>query len=816
MQFIADSYLPFIAKSLWDVDDDQIRLQLKGIMQLPDIEYCSVVEKIPVISSKIAVGDHNGRKDITREFPLIFKGTQLGTLFVHVSLAGIYKRLENQAFIIFSTNAIRVFFLAAIVMMIFHFLVVQHLTAMADYTKALNINKLDDELILKRWNYQDEITRVSNSINDMRQRLRIELENNKKTMDDLKFTNTVLSTQQETSMDGILIVDENGRILSYNRRFREIWNIPEFIMAAGSDDTAIQSVLDKLVDPEKFKRRIDSIYKHPQKNSWDEILLKDGMIIERFSSPMRSQENIYNGRVWYFKDITARRSAEQMLKFTQFTVDQAKIAVFWCHADGNFLYVNEQACEWLQYRREELLKMHMADINPELPNDAWSDHWKEIKTKGLVRMESVHRRKNGDAYPVEIYSNYVEFEDKEYLLEFVLDISARIKTEKQKKRLEEQMRQMQKMEAVGTLAGGVAHDFNNMLSPILGYSELLLRDRLEEKQIERVKQVHRAGLRARDLTRHLLAFGRKQPLRMTHLDVNEVILGFDKMLRRTIREDVNIEKHLAPVLPAIMADEGQIEQVILNLAINAQDAMPGGGTITIETSDMFFDKTYIKKHIETEPGTYAMIAISDTGAGMDKETMDRIFEPFFTTKDKGKGTGLGLSTVYGIVKQHRGFVWVYSELGKGTTLKVYFPQSEQKAVKLTRDVDFNKPVDGDETILVVEDQMEVRELACETLEHFGYHPLAFENGQKALTYANQFEGSIHLLLTDIVMPSINGKELYKKLSDVRKDMKVLYMSGYTDNIIVHHGVMDQGVNFIQKPFSIQGLAAKIREVLDSA
>jgi len=506
------------------------------------------------------------------------------------------------------------------------------------------------------------------------------------------------------------------------------------------------------------------------------------------------------------------------LKFTQFTVDQAKVAVFWCHADGFFFYVNDTACEWLQYRRDELMEMHVADINPEFPREGWDAHWAEIREKGLVRMESFHRRKNGEVYPVEIYSNYVEFGGKHYKLAFVHDISARRRAEEEKAALEDRLRQTQKLEAIGGLAGGVAHDLNNLLLPVIGYTEVLLEDVDErDSRWDCLKEIRAAGMRARDVVRQLLAFSRRQPLEMRPLNLTEVVRGFEKMIRHTIREDVRIEMNLAKELAAVEGDAGQIEQIILNLTVNAQDAMPAGGTLTIETREVELDDSLDPEHEATVTCPHVMMVVTDTGEGMDEETRQRIFEPFFSTKLDAMGTGLGLATVYGIVKQHRGSIWVHSEPGHGTTFQVLFPTTDRTAESASPPGEQTVgTVEGSETILVVEDQEQVLDLTCRILTRHGYAILRASSVEEALQHAATHPGGIDLLLTDVVMPNMNGKELYQRLvADGRSELAVLYTSGYTNDVVMRHGIAEEGVHLLPKPFSVQGLALKVREVLNS-
>jgi len=330
---------------------------------------------------------------------------------------------------------------------------------------------------------------------------------------------------------------------------------------------------------------------------------------------------------------------------------------------------------------------------------------------------------------------------------------------------------------------------------------------------ENIEEIRRASERAADLTRQLLAFSRKQIMEMQVLDLNFIVQGLDKMLHRLLGEDIDLVTVLPEGIGKVKADPGQIEQVIVNLAVNARDAMPEGGKLTIETADVELDEEYARKHIAVQPGRYVMLSISDTGVGMSSEVKDRVFEPFFTTKEQGKGTGLGLSTVYGIVKQSGGNIWVYSEPGQGTTFKVYLPQVDEPLTEEKAEVVKEIPR-GNETILVVEDEETVRKLAVRSLKSLGYRVLDAPEGGMALLLCEEFKGRIHLILTDVVMPGMSGRKLAERLKQIHPEMKVLYMSGYTDNAILHHGILETGINFMQKPFTLENLARKVREVLD--
>jgi nitrogen-specific signal transduction histidine kinase/CheY-like chemotaxis protein len=380
---------------------------------------------------------------------------------------------------------------------------------------------------------------------------------------------------------------------------------------------------------------------------------------------------------------------------------------------------------------------------------------------------------------------------------------------------EVRLRDAEKMEAVGHLAGGVAHDFNNILTVILGYSAMLLRRLSPAEPIHQdIDQIRIAGERAQDLTRQLLAFSRRQVLVPRVLLLDTVVRRMEPMLRRLLGEDIElaIPTSMAAVHPT-RVDPGQIEQVLLNLAVNARDSMPRGGKLTIETQDVTLDADYARAHPDVVPGPHVMLSVSDTGAGMDPATQARIFEPFFTTKPAGQGTGLGLATVYGIVKQSGGSIWVYSEPGKGTTLKVYLPRAIDGTLD-TLTVDEPAPERGSETVLLVEDEEQVRGLLGAVLSDAGYHVLSASNAGEAVLICEQHGATIHLLLTDVVMPRLSGRQLAARLATMRPDMRVLFMSGYTDNVIVHHGVLDSDVHFLQKPITPVALLHKVRQVLD--
>jgi len=474
-----------------------------------------------------------------------------------------------------------------------------------------------------------------------------------------------------------------------------------------------------------------------------------------------------------------------------------------------FLAVSEAAIQKYGYSREEFLGMAIEDIRPpedlpelqralrERPADA-----RAMSTARLFR----HRKKDGALIEVDVASSWIRFRGREARLVLALDVT-------EKRSLEAQLLQAQKMETVGRLAGGVAHDFNNLLGVITGYGQLL-RNRLDDPRLLKyADDILKASERAAGLTQQLLAFSRKQVLQPRILDLNGVVEHMESMIRRLIGEDIQLAINLVDVAP-IKADPGQLEQVLMNLVVNARDAMPQGGQLIIETATVDLDESYARRHADVLSGPYVMMAVSDTGHGMTPEVKERLFEPFFTTKEPGQGTGLGLATVHGIVRQSGGHIFAYSEPGRGSAFKIYFPPAEGSVAAAPPTADEDTPR-GNETILLVEDEAALREITREILEATGYTVLDAAHGAAALQLSEGYEGAIHLLLTDVVMPGLTGSELAQRLTAERTAMKVLFMSGYTDDAVIMHGVLTKEMPFVQKPFTIAQLARKVREVLDA-
>jgi two-component system cell cycle sensor histidine kinase/response regulator CckA len=487
------------------------------------------------------------------------------------------------------------------------------------------------------------------------------------------------------------------------------------------------------------------------------------------------------------------------------------------HHTRNIKYVNPAMCRMLGYNEDELKHLTVNDIHPAYILDRlgldFEAHDRENKTMFQQDLECL--KKDGTIiYADVVITPRIIIDGSAHSASFFLDITQKKKAEDDKKKMEVQLLQSQKLEAVGRLTGGIAHDFNNILTMIIGNAEIILMGLPKgDPMREGIEEIRAAGDRASSLTSQLLAFSRKQVLQPTIMSLNETVRDTDRMLSRILGEDIEMRTILAPDLGLVEADVGQIEQVIMNLAVNARDAMPRGGKIAIETANVELDEKYARSHIAVIPGPYVMLSVSDTGVGMTKEVQEHVFEPFFTTKEKGKGTGLGLSTVYGIVKQSKGNIWVYSELGKGTTFKVYLPRAERLISEKKKKDKKAEVLTGSETILIVEDDEMVRKFVERVLKGYNYRILIAADGEEAIRIAREHEGPIDLMLTDVVMPGMNGQEIEKRLRTLRPDIKVLYMSGYTDNTIVDHGVLDKGKAFLQKPFTVDALGRKVREAL---
>lgn len=823
----------------------------------------------------------------------------------------------------------------------------------------------------------------------------------KRAEQNLRFQKLLLEAQSEASIDGILVISPSGEVISCNHRFGKMWEIPEKVLETKSDEKFLQSVIDKLVDPEEFRETVSYLYENPYLRDQTEIYLKDGRVFERYTSPMQDADDTHFGRVWFFRDITKRKQFEETLSFQVHLLNTVQQAVIATDLNGTVTFWNQFAEKLYGWTAVEALGQSVMNLTtPDIVQEqaakimsrlsrgqSWSDEF-TVKNKDgktfpahitnspvydsegelvgiigisfdvsekkeaekaiteankraireydrLIKKLTILAQTTGSArdlttifraifeftkstvpctgFFISLYDAksqtripaYALTEGEEYdvsnlppmqmsksphsraistgeviiendfqavmvgqplvnigidknpslpqsclvtpmtmmgrivgavevqstepaaftlehatVMQMAANIAANaienVRLLEEEQLRAEQLRLSQRLESVGRMAGGIAHDFNNMLTAINGYSELTLRRLKEDDPIRRnIEEIKKAGERSADLTHQLLAFSRKQVLKPRILDLNEVISDISKMLQRLIGEDIQLNISPDTNLGLIEADPGQLSQVIMNLVVNARDAMPNGGNLFIKTENVFLDREYVYQHFTVRAGSYVMLAVTDTGVGINEDIQQYIFEPFFTTKEVGKGTGLGLATVYGIIKQSGGYIWVYSEVGKGSTFKIYLPRVDEDVQILEENEDAESIPGGTETILLVEDEEMVRNLSHQILKTCGYKVVEARNGVEALSICQKSDLKIDLLMTDVVMPQMGGRELAEKLSQICPQIRLLFTSGYTDDAIIRQGVIKTGENFIQKPFTFEALAKKVREMLDT-
>ena len=624
----------------------------------------------------------------------------------------------------------------------------------------------------------------------------------------------------------IALYDPTAQLLSFPHFVDEVDEAPapkplgrgltEYVLRTGEPLLASPEVFEKLV------RQGDVELIGAPSLDWMGVPLRAGnatfgvLVVQSYSNDVRFGERDKEILTFVSQQLASaidHKRHEEALRRSEARyrslVQSAVYGIYRSDAQGRFLDVNPALITMLGYDSpEEVMELDPVRevfLNPE-------EHerlTKEFQQKGrLDGLEVRWRRKDGGAITVRLSGRGTSGPDE---LDNVLEIIAEDVTER--RALEDQFRQAQKMEAVGRLAGGVAHDFNNLLMVISGYTEVLLDELKAHEDLQsKAEAIQQAADRATTLTRQLLAFSRKQLLELKVVDVNAIVSDMERLLRPLIGETVELSTHLKPDVGHTRADAGQLEQVIMNLVVNARDAMPMGGKVLIQTERVELDARR-REHSLIPPGPYVLLSVSDTGAGMDKETQSRIFEPFFTTKEKGKGTGLGLSTVYGIVKQSGGFIFAHSEMGEGTTFRIYLPRVEDSAEHSGPAKNPAAAAGGSETVLLVEDEESVRQLVRDTLAARGYKVIEASNGEAGLKVSDEHAGTIEVLITDVVMPGMGGRELAKRVSAGRPNIKVLFLSGYTEDAIIHEGVLEPGTAFLQKPFTLQMLSRKVREVL---
>lgn len=634
----------------------------------------------------------------------------------------------------------------------------------------------------------------------------------KQAEDLLQFEKERFEMLAQNAPFGMLMISEKGDFQYLNPRFKEIFgydlsDVPngrEWFRRAYPDSTYRKEVIAAWIDDLQGHRRGET---RPRVFT---VTCKNGSqkIINFRPVKLGAGQDLVT-----CEDITERKEAERELLESEqryrTLFEQSRDAVIITTRDGKVEAVNQAFLDLFGFTGEEAANMDILNIYID-PSDRMRFQ-EDIERHGSLKDYEVRRRKKDGTVIECLLTSTVQLDENGRIISYqgiIRDVTER-------RQLQKQLLQAQKMEAIGQLAGGIAHDFNNILTAIIGYSDVLTQQIPEDSPYHsKLMQINRAGARAADLTRQLLAFSRKQILDLRPLNLNEVVANFEKMLRPLIGENIEVTTLLDPSVGKVMGDAAQIEQILLNLVINSRDAMPKGGKLTVETANVSLDKSYARTHSEVRPGPYVMLAVSDTGQGIDPSVLPRVFDPFFTTKEKDKGTGLGLSTVYGIVKQHQGHVTAYSEPGLGTTFKVYLPLVQRASEEASSASAAMPQVIGTETILIVEDEEIVRQLTAEVLESLGYSVLQCRDPEEAKRVSAAHQGPMHLLLTDVVLPQMDGKSLFGFLSPLFPDMRVLYVSGYAENAIVHHGVLDAGVKFLQKPFTVESLAKKVREVLD--
>jgi len=623
---------------------------------------------------------------------------------------------------------------------------------------------------------------------------------------------TLLRGITEGTTDAVFVKDLAGRYLMINTAGAHfLGRTPEEVIGKTDAEVFLPQVGRAIWDSDR------KILRSGETRTFEEFGTAAGVtrLYLATKGPFRDPNGEVIGLLGICRDITDRKRAEEEIRSSQQSlrmhIEKTPLAVVEWDLDFRVSGWNPSAEATFGYTRDEAIGQRGDFIVPPQYREHVTQVWRQLLSRtGGSRSTNDNLTKDGRIITCDWHNTPLVDEAGRVLgvASFVEDVTERVA-------LEERFRQSQKMEAIGRLAGGVAHDFNNLLTVILGYTQVLADGLPAGRLADSTAQIKSAAERAAGITRQLLAFSRKQVLSPRVIDLNDIMLNLDSLLRRLIGEDIEVFTVPGRNLAAVKADPGQIEQVIMNLALNARDAMPRGGKLTLETANADLDDGYARDHAPLEPGSFVMLAVSDNGVGMTPDVQARIFEPFFTTKEVGKGTGLGLSTVYGIVKQSGGFIWVYSEPGRGTTFKIYFPRVEQPATAAGAEKKPSSVQHGRETILLVEDDPQLRELTSSVLAQSGYKMLVAGSPEEGLAIARNNHSDIRLLITDVVMPRMNGRQLAEQLLQIAPAVRVLYISGYTNDAIVHYGVLDDGLWFLSKPFTLAALVGKVREVLDA-
>ncbi len=806
-QFIEDSYIAPITDSLWDVNESNIRLQLKGIMKLPNIQFCSIRDHADTNEMFLTEGNQEAHIDLEKNYDLKFHDQSFGALVVAANFDGIYKELLEISSVVLISRGIEIFFIAALVLLIINQLLLRHFSTISEYAKKLDINHFDHALVLNRPDTKDELQQVVSAINEMRIRISDGIEEKRQFQERLEHKNNVLKAQQETSWEGILIVDENGSILSYNQRFIDIWKIPLEIIDSGSDELAINHALDMLTDPDQFLARVQYLYTHKNDSSKDIIHFRDGRIIERRSGPIFSDDKTHFGRVWYFRDITeqslAERSLAQEKERLQVTLQSIGDAVIATDPKGRITLMNAVAEDLTEWSQDQAIGKPLINVF-KIINEATrltcdSPFEKVIESGQIVELanHTVLVSKSGKEYLIADSGSPIR-DAKGDIIGVVLvfrDVSEKRKTENELLKIE-------KLESLGVLAGGIAHDFNNFLTSIIGNLSLA-RLELDHNHpiLNRMVSMENAAMRAKDLTQQLLTFSKGgKPIKKTTRVVDLIkdaatfaVRGSKSSCRFQFQEG----------LPMCEIDEGQISQVIHNLVINADQAMPSGGAI-----DVIGEKVELpdSNAFNVSGGKYLKITVRDQGIGISKENLMRIFDPYFSTKQKG--SGLGLAVAHSVIENHDGRLVAESTSGIGTKIILYLPASTIATEKpLGKRLAILK---GSGRILIMDDDESILEMATAMISAMGYEVDISHDGDEAIKLFKKAlveKSPYKAVILDLTIPGGKGGiETIAVLKEMDNNIKAIVSSGYaTDPVISNY--KDYGFSqAVQIPYRIEEMA----------
>jgi two-component system NtrC family sensor kinase len=807
--------LKSLTESLWVMDRELLRAQLEGILNIGHIKFAGMQYKNqPIVSAGVPPYEPT----MQREFPMYRtydnRHIYIGTLLISASRGKLYEGLLSNIARAMFYQGTQVFLISLFLFFLFQFYVTRHLRAMAAYFNKQNPWESEMPLVLEGYSTKenkDEIGRVVTAINSMSANMRnafsqieTELQKRKEAEKSLLMFRKLIDQSNDAifviNPDTSLFLDVNHRacsLLGYDR---------EDLLTIG-----VVNIATALPDRSNWKAHVEEVKNRGSMVLEDSLKRKGGALfpVEVNVTYITLEKRSYMLAV--VRDITERKQAEDLLLKLSHAVEQSPVSIVISDSGGVVEFANPRFFQLTGDLPEEVIgrKLRFLQFGA-MPEELQQRVWATISSGKVWNGELCNRKKTGELFWEAVSLTPIKNKDGSitHLLAIKEDITER-------KKLEDQLRQAQKMEAVGQLAGGIAHDFNNILSAIIGYGHLL-RDKMGSGDPLRmnVDQILESAEKATEVSHSLLAFSRKQLINSRPVKVNDLISKFEKLICRIIGEDIELKTVLADKGPVVMADLGQMEQVLMNLANNARDAMPQGGSLTISTDLIEMDDAFVEAHGYGRNGSYALISVSDTGVGMNSETRTKIFEPLFTTKEPGKGTGLGLAMVYGIIKQHDGFIDVYSEPGKGTHFKIYLPATEAVPAACVTTESVSAVKGGTETILVAEDDEKLRKLSEIVLKQYGYRVISAENGQDAINKFREHMDKIQLVILDMIMPGKSGKEAYDEIKLMRPEMKVIFSSGYTADRIDKHKMLEDGFAFLMKPVSPRDLLAKVREVLD--